>query len=680
MNPQISYDSSLLPPAEFEFVVIGDTHYILDPESYAIEFDSVRSWPQRVERALQHVSALGPEFVIHLGDMAEENPAKADYLESRNQAKEQFTRNGITPYYVAGNMDIGDKPDATMWTDPVTHESMQVYQRLFGDSWYSFDHRDIHFVVLNSQIMNGTLPEAEQQIRWLESDLEGHRDDRIIMFTHMPPFFVDEDEPDTGFYNSINEPARSWITGLLRRFKVEMLFTGHTHFRAYNRVGDTRFFICPSTTTSRAGFYEAFTVAPPAEQGRNDPGKLGFYLIRVYRQGTAVHFIRTRGETGASPKDLAHTRWIARLSKDLPNSPLGVFLRTPLAFQTEGALAWPSVLRQRVRDDHPFLLVLELGVQHIRVPVSDLDDPLQQRRIQLLRSEGVRVTAIWVWTEGRSIPEDVRERAHLFDSVEVQFPGSLYPDLSCLDQLQECGSSTEKSVVFTPIVAKEVMGGKYHPRTRFGYRANELASLNGHLLDSRRTLDRVLCHVDANLSPWETMREFGQQLPMSEIGSVDYIVGSGGQDDTEIAYHCAEGLLAAAIQPGCRIYLDPLVDLDRTNDVCHGLLDRLSNPRPSYLVAQALNTLLYSDPSIIWELVGSDGSIPDIRHAGSGRRLRLVTGVEVLQLFEGAGTNADDFSRFVNLANGTTVDGFKKGQSGAEGIIDTNTRYLAVSG
>jgi predicted phosphodiesterase len=679
MNPKISYDSSHLPPADFEFVVVGDTHYILDPESYAIEFDSVRKWPQRVERALQHVSALKPEFVIHLGDLAEENPSKADYLQSRHQAKEQLARNGIAPYYVAGNMDIGDKPDATMWTDPVTHDSLQVYQKMFGDSWYSFDRHDIHFVILNSQIMNGTLEEADQQVRWLEADLEEHRDGRIIMFTHMPPFFVDEDEPDTGFYNSINEPARSWITKSLRRFEVEMLFTGHTHFRAYNRVGDTRFFICPSTTTSRAGFYEAFTVAPPVEQGRNDPEKLGFYLIRIYGQGSAVHFIRTNGETEVSAKDQVHTRWITRLSQDLPNSPLGVFLRTPLAFQTEGALAWPSVLRQRVRDDHPFLSCLELGVRHIRIPVSDLDEPLQKRRIQLLRSEGVQVTAIWIWTEGRSIPEGVREREHLFDTVEVQCPGALYPDISCLDQLQECVSSTDKSVVFTPIVAKEEMGGKYHPRTRFGYRAAELPVLNRHLLETRRTLDRVLCHVDSNLSPWETMSEIGRQLPMSEIGAVDYIVGACGKDDTENAYHCAEALLAAAIQPGCRVYLDPLVDLDRTNDVCHGLLDRLSNPRPCYAVAQALNTVLFSDSSTVWEPVECDLGIPEIQDTKSGRRLRLVTDIEARLLFEHAETESIASSRFINLANGTTIDCPTKDQSGSDGTFDSDTRYLAVS-
>ena len=41
------YDRSFLPVAQFEFVVLGDTHFILDPEPYAVEFDSVRAWPQR---------------------------------------------------------------------------------------------------------------------------------------------------------------------------------------------------------------------------------------------------------------------------------------------------------------------------------------------------------------------------------------------------------------------------------------------------------------------------------------------------------------------------------------------------------------------------------------------------------------------------------------------------------
>ncbi len=190
------YDRSFLPVAQFEFVVLGDTHFILDPEPYAVEFDSVRAWPQRGAWAWRCVASLDADFVVHLGDLTEENAARPHQPASRRRACEQFEQFGIRPYHVAGNMDIGDKPDATMFTEWVTPEALNLYHKQFGRSWYSFDYQAIHFIVLNSQIMNGFLPEAKAQQTWLQADLSAHEGQRMVMFMHMPPFFVEESEPD----------------------------------------------------------------------------------------------------------------------------------------------------------------------------------------------------------------------------------------------------------------------------------------------------------------------------------------------------------------------------------------------------------------------------------------------------------------------------------------------------
>ena len=457
------HDRSFLPDAKFEFVVLGDTHFILDPEPYAVEFDSVREWQKRGEWAWRSVASLDADFVVHLGDMTEENASRPQQPESRRLACEQFGQLGLKPHHVPGNMDIGDKPDPTMWTAWVTPESLERYHGQFGRSWYSFDYKDLHCVVLNSQIMNGPLPEATQQHDWLEADLAEHRDRRVMLFLHMPPFFVQEDEPDTGFYNSINEPARGWLSGLMRKYGVECLFAGHTHFRAFNRVDDTRLYVSPSTTTSRAGFYEAFSVGPAPEQGRNDPAKLGFYLVRVYDDRVGVYFMRTHGQTQAVPDEAGWQRLVCAKSPDVPDSPLGVYLRTPLAFQSAGALAWPSVLRQRVRDDHPFLSLLEAGVRHVRVPVSDLEDALQGPRLQLLRDEGVAVTAVWLWSERLDVAESVARFAEQVDVMELQVPGELFPDGQILKQLARCRERYGTPIVLTPVIAREAIQGKYHP-------------------------------------------------------------------------------------------------------------------------------------------------------------------------------------------------------------------------
>ena len=589
------YDRSFLPVAQFEFVVLGDTHFILDPEPYAVEFDSVRAGPQRGAWAWRCVASLDADFVVHLGDLTEENAARPHQPASRRRACEQFEQFGIRPYHVAGNTDIGDKPDATMFTEWVTPEALNLYHKQFGRSWYSFDYQAIHFIVLNSQIMNGFLPEAKAQQTWLEADLSAHEGQRMVMFMHMPPFFVEESEPDAGFYNSINEPARSGLTALMRQYQVECLFTGHTHFRAFNRVDDTRFYVAPSTTTSRAGFYEAFSVAPPPEQGRNDQTKLGFFLVRVCDEAIRVQIIRTSGKFMQDETEQDWARLLCRTTHDLPQSPVGIFLRTPLATQSAGALAWPSVLRQRVRDDHPFLALLEAGVQHVRVPVSDLDDELQGRRLTLLRDEGVAITAAWLWSDRLALPASVARHAEAIDTVELQVPGALLPEEQILQGLIRCREETGKPVVLTPIISREATKGKYHPRTRFGYRPEELDELNQHLDEHSVQIDRVLCHIDPDISPWDALVEMDAYRGLSHIANFDYVIRLPGTDEKGHIRYVAEALFAAVLQLGSRLFFDPLVDLDRTNDLNHGLLDRLSNPRSAYQVMQCLNTVLFSE-------------------------------------------------------------------------------------
>ncbi len=590
------FDRSFLPRAQLEFVVIGDTHYILDPEPYAVEFASVKQWPGRLEWALRLAAALEPEFVVHLGDLTEENPQKDGFTAARRAALAQMERCGIRPYHVAGNMDIGDKPDPAMWSDRVSAATLAAYHEQFGRSWYSFDRGGIHFVVLNSQIMNGPLAEAEEQRSWAQRDLAANQGRPIFLFMHMPPFFVDPEEPDRGFYNSIDEPARSWLTELLRRHRVQLLLSGHTHFRAFNRVGTTRVLVAPSTTTSRAGFYEAFSVAPPEEQGRNDTAKLGFYLLRVCAAGTRVHFVRSGGATRAQSSERGWKRLLTRTSHDLAASPAGLFLRTPLAQQSAGALAWPSVLRQRVRDDHPLLACLEAGVRHIRVPASDLGDELQSRRLALLREEGVEIAAVWLWSDRRSLASSLEKSAACIDSMELQVPGTLWPEPDCLRALALCSREFGKPAVLAPLLARESSPSKYHPRTRIGYRPGELEELDRRLGALGLHLDRVLCHLDAEAALWNAFRSLCARLPLSRIGRLDCVVELTGTDEDLAAERAAEALFAAAMMPGCRLFLSPFVDLDRTNDPGHGLLDRLSNPRRAFHSVRCLNSALFASP------------------------------------------------------------------------------------
>lgn len=578
---------------------MADTHYIHNPDiftqmtsSHGTRHSLAQLWSARAEHAWTLAGSLGSDFIVHLGDLTQEYPGRGeDFIKARAEAQEQFKRMGLQPYVVAGNMDIGDKSDLTMPAQWVTPATLADWHSQFGRSWYSFDRHGVHFVCLNSQILDGPLPEVTEQREWLESDLAEHSGERIFLFLHIPPFFVDEHEPGIGHYNVLNEPPRKWLLDLLRRHKVELLFSGHMHFAAFNRVDETRHYLVPSTTLTRGIFYEVFSVLPP-DHGINDIDKLGFYLVRVHADGARIHFVRTRGETNPDGSGVV-PQLITRISRDLPDSPLGVYLSLPLAKESDGATAYTGSVRQPVRDDYPFLGCLELGIRHLRVPASDLVDDLQRRRLAMARDERVQVTGVWLWSEHLNLEEVVRHHADQIDAVELQTPGMLWPESKQLKDIERCRHEVGVTVTLAPLLAREPMTNTFFPRVRIGYHAAELEELNTRLSQSGNHVDRVLCHVRADARPWEAIQDFVRVLPLSHIGSLDFIVQLPGLDENSQIGRAAEAVMAAALLRGGRLFLDPLVEMDRA-EYRFGLLDRLSNPRSVFHAVRCLNTIIFA--------------------------------------------------------------------------------------
>ncbi len=584
------FDRSDVPQADLEFVVIADTHHLVDPGMYSTKGDSVtpeivREWSDRGDWALALAKATEPALVFHVGDLAQEYPGSRFFDTGRQAAVAQFEESGLAVNFAAGNMDIGDKPDPTVpagWVEP---GFLKRWDEDFGTSFYSRTAGDTHFVVLNSQIMNTTLPEAIEQLEWVEADLAAHASYRIFIFMHLPPYLVDEDEPGLGSYDVLDDPDRTWLLDLCRRYGVEALFSGHTHFQVFNRAGDTRLYTLPSTTTTRPGFYEAFNVRP-ADRGWIDTTKLGFFLVRVTGRGTSVHLIRTSGETHADHP--SGSRILSGTIVDLPDSPVAAYLRLPITNKSDGAISYPNHVRHRIRDDYPLLSCVEAGIRHVRFPIHDLDVDLQADRLAILRSEGVQLTATVLCPQ----PGDIAAatgKASEADFIEVQLTNRFFPDaedLAALAELRAGGAS----VSVAPLALEDT--GKVHRRSRTGYRPRELPRLDGLLADHDLRIDRAVCMVDGSESVWSDIRTFDGEL--RAIGGLDFLVPLDADDDAN-ALAVAEALFAAATMPGCRMYLDPLQDLDRVTKVVHGLLDRLSNPRPAFHVTRVLNTVLFGE-------------------------------------------------------------------------------------
>lgn len=588
------FDTSYLPKADLAFVVMTDTHHMLDPGSQRIEFESRRRQSARAAHALGMVAELAPEFVVHLGDLVQEFPEGPGYPESLQGALAQLEAARVRPHQVAGNHDVGDKPDPTMPTEWATDATLQAYHQRFGPSWTSWDAAGCHFVVLNSQIMNSPLAAAQEQERWLEADLATHERMPTFLFQHLSPFLVSEQEQGLGHYDNIDQPARSWLIDLIRRHRVQMVFAGHSHFPFVNRIGDARSWLVPSTAFTRPGFCEVFSSAPPPERGRDDAPKLGFFLVRVSDGQARVHLIRTSGVTTDSASADTATRIVTRTTRDLPHSPLGITLRHPLASETEVPIAWQSTIRQPVRNDAPLLACMELGARAVRAPSSDLESPLQRERLGILQDEGASIIGTWIWSDRSPVLEQAAAHRTMLDGVELQLPNTLVPDDTCLAAIAHLRTDLDLAVSLAPLLPHEHVPGKQHARTRIGYHLDELPALDRMLGEQDARVNRVLCRVDGPQDPAEAIAGMGEMPVLTSIGTIDWALEFADGDPAPQTVRASRALVAIAPFRESRLFLEPLVDLDRTMDAPPGLLNRLCNPRPVFHAVRTLNTLLFS--------------------------------------------------------------------------------------
>ena len=77
----------------------------------------------------------------------------------------------------------------------VTGDVGKVYRERFGrnskgSGWHSFDHHGVHFVGLVNVVdieQNGLGALGEEQLKWLEDDLNGRSNETpIVVFAHIP--------------------------------------------------------------------------------------------------------------------------------------------------------------------------------------------------------------------------------------------------------------------------------------------------------------------------------------------------------------------------------------------------------------------------------------------------------------------------------------------------------------
>lgn len=220
VSPEAVYDFPLEAVDEegpVVFAQVSDIHYAPTPEEFdtALNDRRMEILPGPILDALRDdINAIDADFVIFTGDIVADakRPTPDQVDEWMAAMMDEYASTFDAPVYgVVGNHDV------------VRDEAIgkTIYETYAGPTYYSFDVKGTHFVVLDTQQLVGeslVYTVDERQITWLEQDLATVAPESpIIVFCHEPTY----DWADT--------PEGMRLFELLQESDITALLTGHWH-------------------------------------------------------------------------------------------------------------------------------------------------------------------------------------------------------------------------------------------------------------------------------------------------------------------------------------------------------------------------------------------------------------------------------------------------------------------
>jgi calcineurin-like phosphoesterase family protein len=580
----------------FVFALVADSHVRLEEGRDGYDFyPSNRFTNGRSRFAVSRLNQVGPDFVVHLGDVVYPIPALDSHETAVRTAFDLYGDLDCRLFVVPGNHDVGDKPNSRVPAPGVSESSHVVFEKYWGRAFQSFDHGGAHFVLVNSPVLNSGLEMEREQERWLEEDLRLNRESgrRVFLFTHYPLYL--ENPGESEHYDNVAGPARSWLLSLLEEFRVEAVFSAHSHCFFYNRHNETDLYVAPSLSFFRPDFSELFKVGPDSEYGRNDVNKLGFLLVMVDASGHAIKYVRTMGlaveSMGETPSNPLGVN-----SFD-SSCPLGVFMRhswaTPLEIPYDNL---DEYNRKFARNDYPLLALMDLGIRKVRLPLKDLEEGGVRDRMMALKTLGFRFTFFTSGIPGRDMEQTINKNKDIIDVLElIVTRDRMAAGMLGLQGLKrETGIKLHLSKMHS--IADQLDGEELHfshfPSHGFQLTDRGLISQLVNEGDEKNPVDGIVFRIPpgSNLSEGITeAKRFANELKLEAVAHVQLPRKSEGEmpeNEGEISNLLAETLTIASTK--VNIFLDTFIDHDRGYYPRRGIIDRRGNPNPGYHVLKTL--------------------------------------------------------------------------------------------
>lgn len=251
--------------SQFNFAVLTDAHL------YNIKdhrFDGI------LEKAVADVNRITPQpdFVLYGGDLGQSGK-EAELVKGKKILDKLKMPYRIIPGEHDYYLDMG-----------------KAWRGLFGDEHWSFNHKGVHFIGMNSILIkdfwtaHGLTPEermglleelechqcgpwgvGDEQLEWLARDVANLAPDTpVVVMTHSPLW----DYYPRWNFQTLDAPE---IRRILDKFDKVMAIHGHVHQVVYNEIGNIK--SCGLLSTSWPWPYPPVELAyPQIKQRRADPG------------------------------------------------------------------------------------------------------------------------------------------------------------------------------------------------------------------------------------------------------------------------------------------------------------------------------------------------------------------------------------------------------------------------
>lgn len=548
---------------ELKIAIIADTHIRPKKDDGQFAFPSDHLHNDRAKKAVSAIKDREVDLVIHMGDVVHPLPhqeSHSDALEVANRIFSEFEK----PFYILpGNHDIGDKSNTA--NAPVSvDESRKFFKKHWGPLYQVIEKDGILIILLDS-ILLCSKNENEQRA-WLDETIS-QSEKRIFIFSHFPPFLIDEGEAE--HYDNYDLETRGWFLDLIKASKVEAVFSAHVHRFFYNRIHNIDFYTVPATSFIRPEYAGLRTVAPSdSENGRNDIEQLGVSYLRIDDSSHRIDIQKIYSDFNEIP------------SVDKEN--LGLWLHRKLGARMDIEYSDLDLLKRKsARYDHALIHILDLGMGRIRIPLMDLEDKAVLDRVHWLHRHNIALTvyspgiprlsdikvynllnieADWEWVLKENDYEEFKDRMSTWKGprgIVSRIGKSIRSKESYHSHFPRIGFEAEDNNIFPLALDVEPVAGA-------AFRLNDKLSIEEEvslIIENTLGLDlKIHCHVE---------------IPFHSEAKAQ-------TDDSLVNAKCLEIQKVIKKYPDLTFYIDLLQDKDRGYWCRNGLVDRNDKPRMAY--------------------------------------------------------------------------------------------------